>query len=119
MPFEEDEYAILNSSNVVINTIKLDNSLSNEDLELVLSSMGENLSMIKLSEIQEGTVQIGSEYLNNKFKPLNPEPETDNFIYNDETNSWIPAVAYPENEPEGKYLYSSGEWVVDLSFSIV
>lgn len=119
MTFEEDEYAILNSSNIVINTIKLDNSLPNEDIAIILSSIGEDLSMVRLSEVQEGTVQIGSEYLNTSFKPVNPEPGTENFVYVDATNSWIPAVSYPENEPEGKYVYVSGEWVADLSFKIV
>jgi hypothetical protein len=116
--FSENLYAVIGSENVVLNTIVIDSSLTDEEVENLLLSLGENLTLVNLSEI-EGVAGVGYEYSDGKFTPPNPEPDTSNYVYESQTNSWIPAVEYPENEPEHKYVYHAGEWVINPLLKIV
>jgi hypothetical protein len=117
--FLEDKYVVINNESIVINTIVVDPSSTDEEIQTLLSSIGEDLLFLKLSEIQKTTVGVGFQYSDGNFIPPNPEPDTSSYAYDSETNSWIPSIPYPENEPEGKYLYQSGQWVLDLAFKIV
>jgi hypothetical protein len=115
--FSEDQYAVVNSESIVINTISIDSSLTSEQIENILSSIGENLILVKLSEIEDLTAAgPGFEYFDGKFVPPNPEPGTSNYVYESQTNSWTPSVSYPENEPEEKYVYVFGQWTLNPAF---
>jgi hypothetical protein len=116
--FSENLYAVIGSENIVLNIIVIDASLTAEEVENLLLSLGENLTFVNISEI-EGVAGVGYEYSDGKFTPPNPEPGTSNYVYESQTNSWIPAVPYPENEPENKYDYHAGEWVISPSLKIV
>lgn len=114
---EPNEYLILDKDNFVIGATIMPNEVTQDLIDMIISVTENAESMLDLSDFGY-KVPIGSQYINGKFKTPNPSPENEWYTFDESSFSWEPTLAYPNDEPVGKYMYANGQWVLNPSFVI-